>query len=267
MFLDSYVAKGLGEYLELMDPITPIFHLVYLILLNRLVLFGNEARGRFEWFVTLQYVIFLFLPFGYLWVQLGKLGPADFGRIVDRGIPFWLPGSAFSLSGLHFVLTLLLAFLWFSEAKAPQNDFDFRKVRWWSYAVVPVVLWGFAYPFRQTGQTGETAFLGMAGLWNSPFGVLPNPTSTFFLGLLTLIYPRVNFKLFFGSASVLLVISLIATRVSPLDWPLVILAGFDLLLGAVHFGVRRFKSPAAKNPVVAVSPEAPSPVSPVSRGD
>lgn len=256
--LDAYVAKGLGEYIVMMQPIIPIFHLAYVILVNRLVLFGNQFRSPFEWFVTLHYVMFLFFPFGWLWVQLGKLGPASFGRIVESGIPFWIPGISFGLSGLHFMLTSLLIFLWFSEAKAPLNDFDFRKVRWWSYLVLPLVLWGFVYPFQQAAQPGEFVFLGIKGLWDSPFGALMNPTSTFLLGLLTFIYPRVNLKLFIGSASVLLVIALIAARSTPLDWPLAVLAGVNLFLGVI-LAIKRRKALPAENPEVVSSPSSAPP--------
>lgn len=251
--LDDYVAKGLGEYLVMMQPVIPMFHLAYVILVNRLVFFGNKFRSPFEWFVTLHYVMFLFFPFGWLWVQLGKLGPASFGRIVENGIPFWIPGMSFGLSGFHFMLTSLLIFLWFSEAKAPQNDFDFRKVRWRSYLVLPVVLWGFVYPFQQSEQSGEFLFLGVKGLWDSPFGALMNPTSTFLLGLLTFIYPRVNLRLFIGSASVLLVIALIASRSTPLDWPMAILAAFNLLLGAILVFKQKKESPATDQEVVSSS--------------
>lgn len=255
MLVDAYMAKMLNEYLEMMQPIIPIFHLAYVILVNRLVLFGNEFRTRFELFVTAHYLMFLFFPSGYLWVQLGKMGPAAFARTVDNGIPLWLPGQSFALSGLHFMLTMFLSYLWFSEARAPKNDYDFRKVRWWSYAVVPVILWGFVYPFQQTAEPGQFAFLGIAGLWNSPFGVLLTPTSTFLSGLLTLIYPRVNFRLFIGSASALLMISLMAARSSPLDWPLAALAGFNLLLGLTHLLIKRMKrAPALPEEVSSPHP-------------
>ncbi len=252
MFLDSYVARGLGEYLEMMQPIIPIFHLAYVIFVNRLALFGNQFRSPFEWFVTLHYVVFLFFPFGWLWVQLGKQGPPSFARIVEGGIPFWIPGMSFGLSGLHFMLTSLLIVFWFSEAKAPRNDFDFRKVRWWSYLVLPAILWGFVYPFRPAEQPGEFVFLGVTGLWASPFGALLNPTSTVLLGLLTFIYPRVNLKLFIGSAAVLLMIALIASRSSPLDWPLAILAGFNLFLGLL-LAVKRKKASSSEKPEAIAS--------------
>ncbi|MBI3803609.1 MAG: hypothetical protein HY282_07575 [Nitrospirae bacterium] len=247
MFVEAYVAKVLSEYLEMMQPVILIFHLAYLVLVNRLVLFGNEFRTRFELFVTLHYIMFLFFPSGYLWVQLSKLGPAAFARTIDNGIPLWLPGPSFALSGVQFILTMFLSFLWFSEARAPQNDYDFRKIRWWSYAVVPVILWGFVYPFQQTAEPGRFIFLGFSGLWSSPFGVLLTPTSTFLLGLLTLIYPRVNFRLFIGSASALLLIALMAARSSPFDWPLVVLAGLNLILGMVYLLMRRAKRQPTEN--------------------
>lgn len=250
--LDAYVAKGLGDYLDLMQPLTPMFHLAYVILVNRLALFGNQFRFPFEGFVTLHYVMFLFFPFGWLWVQLGKSGPAPFARIVEGGIPFWIPGISFGLSGLHFILTILLIVLWFSEARAPRNDYDFRKVRGWSYLVLPLVLWGFVYPFRP-GEQGEFVFLSYTGLWSSSFGVLMNPTSTFLLGLLTFIYPRVNLKLFIGSASVFLMIALVAARTSPLDWPMAFLAGLNLLLGFI-LAVKRRKAIAAEKPEAIASP-------------
>jgi|GEM_PF-1166130 len=257
MLFDAYLAKGLSEYLDMMQPLIPMFHLAYLILVNRLALFGNRFRSPFEWFVTFHYGMFLFFPFGWLWVQLGKSGPASFARMVEGGIPMWIPGMSFGLSGLHFILTSLLIFLWFSEAKSPQNDFDFRKVRWWSYLVLPVILWGFVYPFRQGGQPGQFIFLGLSGLWGSPFGALMNPTSTVLLGLLTFIFPRVNLKLFIGSASVLLLIALITARSSPLDWPMALLAGFNLLLGLI-LAIKRKKAPSSsENPEIIAPSSAP----------
>lgn len=255
--LDAFVAQGLGEYLDMMQPLALMFHLAYFILVNRLALFGNRFRFPFEWFVTMHYVMFLFFPFGWLWLRLGRSGPASFARIIEGGIPFWLPGMGFGLSGLHFILTMVLIVLWFSEAKSPRNDFDFRKVRWWSYLILPVILWGFVYPFQQTGQPGEFIFLSYAGLWSSPFGLLMNPTSTFLLGLLTFIFPRVNLKLFIGSASALLLIALVAARTSPLDWPMAILAGLNLLLGLI-LAIKQKRAASSENPEV-IAPSSPAP--------
>lgn len=241
MSFDVYVANGLHEYLGMMQPIIPIFHLAYVILCNRLLFFGNSFRASFEWFVTLHYTMFLFFPFGWLWVQLGKEGPALFSNIIRSGIPLWFPGESFGLSGFHFMLTIFLLVLWFFEARSPKNDFDLRKVRWWNYWVVPLMIWGFVYPFYQMETPGRFAFLGFSALWRSPFGVLMNPTSTFLLGLLTLIYPRVNFRLFYGKSIALLIIALIVVRSSPLEWPMAILAIYNLVLGLVYLAKKRIK--------------------------
>lgn len=234
MQFDSYIAKTLQDYLVMMEPITPILHLAYLVLLNRLIFFGNRFRGGFGWFITLHYVMFLFLPSGWLWIQLSQAGPVSFSRMISNGIPFWFPGRGFGLSGLHFILTILLISLWYSEAKAPKNDYDFSKVRWRNFWVVPIILWGFVYPFRPMEERGEFAFLGLSALWRSPFGVLINPTSTFLLGLLTFIYPRVNFRLFFGASLALLVMAGMSIPYSPLEWPLGLLALYNLWIGSFH---------------------------------
>lgn len=232
MPFDSYIAGMLASYLEMMAPITPIFHLAYAVLLNRLVFFGNRFRATFDWFITCHYVMFLFLPSGWLWVQLGRSGPASFSKMIANGIPFWFPGRGFELSGLHFILTVLLITLWFSEAKAPKNDYDFRKVRWWNFWVVPIILWGFIYPFSPMEGSNELGFIGFPALWRSSFGVLIHPTSTFLLGLLTFIYPRVNFKLFLGASLALLVMAVVSIPFSPLEWPLGILALYNVLIGS-----------------------------------
>ncbi len=242
MQFDSYIAKTLLSYLVMMEPITSIFHLAYLVLLNRLIFFGNRFRAGFEWFITFHYVMFLFLPSGWLWVELSQAVPVSFSRMISNGIPFWFPGRGFGLSGLHFILTVLLITLWFSEAKAPKNDYDFSKVRWWNFWVVPIILWGFIYPFRPMDERGELAFLGLSALWRSPFGVLINPTSTFLLGLLTFIYPRVNFKLFFGASLTLLFMAAVSIPSSPLEWPLGLLALYNLSIGSFHLFQKKRKS-------------------------
>src|SRR5581483_2610440 len=242
MQFDSYITAMLASYLEMMEPITPMFHLAYAVLLNRLVFFGNRFRATFGWFVTFHYIMFLFLPSGWLWVQLGKSGPASFSRIIENGIPFWFSGRGFGLSGLHFVLTISLITLWFSEAKSPKNDYDFRKVRWWNFWVVPLILWGFIYPFSPADGSGELTFLGLPALWRSSFGVLINPTSTFLLGLLTLIYPRVNFKLFLGSSLALLVLAAGSIPFSPLEWPLGILALYNIFIGSFHLIQKKIRT-------------------------
>lgn len=239
MQLDSYIAKTLVSYLEMMEPVTPIIHLAYAVLLNRLVFFGNRFRGPFEWFITFHYIMFIFLPSSWLWVQLSQSGPSSFSTMIASGIPFWFPGRGFGLSGLHLILTILLISLWFSEAKAPKNDYDFRKVRWWNFWVVPVILWGFVYPFYPMEGLGEFTFLGFSALWRSPFGVLINPTSTVLLGLLTFIYPRVNFKLFFGASLALLVMAVLSIPFSPLEWPLGLLAVYNISIGSFHLIQKR----------------------------
>jgi hypothetical protein len=50
MQLDSYIAQTPVNDLEMREPVTPIIHLAYLILLNRLVFFGNRFRVTFGWF-------------------------------------------------------------------------------------------------------------------------------------------------------------------------------------------------------------------------
>src|SRR3569832_1253593 len=234
MLFDSYIATMLANYLEMMGPITPIFHLAYAVLLNRLIFFGNRFRSTFNWFITFHYMMFLFLPSGWLWVQLGRSGPAFFSRIIANGIPFWLPGRGFELSGLHFVLTIYLISLRFSEAKSPQNDYNFSQVRWWNFWVIPIMIWGFVYPFSPMEGDGGSAFIGFPALWRSSFGVLINPTSTFLLGLLTLIYPRVNFKQFWGSSLALLVVAAASFRFYPMEWPLGIQALYNVLIGSFH---------------------------------
>src|SRR5581483_3859172 len=106
MQFDSYITAMLASYLEMMEPITPMFHLAYAVLLNRLVFFGNRFRATFGWFVTFHYIMFLFLPSGWLFVQLGNSGPASCSRMLANGIPFWFPVRGLGLSRPHFVLTI-----------------------------------------------------------------------------------------------------------------------------------------------------------------
>lgn len=231
---EQYVRQGMTAYLAMMEPITPFFHAAYLIFLFRLSLYSSWVRSPFEWFVTANYAMFAFLPFGWIWVQIKKGSVFPFTRSTLEDLPVWAFGEGFGFSGTFMALMLLVTFHWYQEAKSPQNVYDFRGtplVRWW---VLPIMAWGIFYPFSPFQGPRHYDFLGWKSLWGSPFGILFAPTTTFLLGLLSLIFPKVNMRLFLALNAVGLLVFLHTFSFSPLDLPLGIVAFYNLGLFALY---------------------------------
>ncbi len=225
--ISAFAGEGLRAYLSMMEPVTPVFHIAYLVFLFRLALYGNKFRAPFNWFVTLHLSIFLFLPFGWI-IKESAGGPSFKMRAIAReGIPLWLSGSGFPFSAASLILTLVLLYAWFDEARRGENDYDFRKIPWHRWWAVLLILWGFLYPLYPADNLQGYEWMGAEAFWRSPFGVLPAPTSIFLLGLLTLIYPRVNRRLFllFNGAFLLLAL---AAPPSPDRYPLLAVAAYNL---------------------------------------
>jgi hypothetical protein len=224
----------LAAYLVMMEPITPILHLAYLVFFLRLALYASWVRSPFEWFVTANYAMFLFLPFGWLWLELKKAEALALFRLPIDRLPIWGFGGTFGFSGLSLALTALVTYQWYLEAKRPQNVYEFRGIslgRWW---VLLPMAWGVLYPFRPSPGPDRFDFMGWNFIWASPFGVLFAPTTIVFQGLLGLIFPRVNFQLFLTLNVVGLAVSLHTFAFFPLDLPMGALALYNFGLFACH---------------------------------
>jgi hypothetical protein len=231
---EQQVSQGLSAYLVMMAPITPFLHLAYIVFLLRLILYASWVRSPFEWFVTLNYAMFIYLPFGWIWTEVKRGSPFMFIQKEMEQFPFWRFGSGFGFSVIHFILMVLVTYQWFQEAKDPQNEYDFRGIPFWRWWVVPVIAWGFFYPLIPWQGPDRFEFIGWTFLWSSPFGILFAPTTIFFLGLFSLIFPKVNLKLFLVLNGVALVVAFHTFFFSSLDLPMAGLALYNLGLFARH---------------------------------
>jgi len=225
---ENQVSEGLLAYLTMMEPITPVFHLAYMILFFRLILYASWVRSPFEWFITANYAMFLFLPFGWLWNELKAGRGLILSQRMPDHLPIWSYGGGFGFSGISLAIMALVVYQWYQEARDPQNVYEFRHIPWWRWWVILVMAWGFFYPFYPFQGSHEFHFLGWTFPWRSPFGVLFAPTTTFFLGLLSLIFPRVNRQLFLVLSLAGLVVALHTFGISPFDLPMGIIAIFNL---------------------------------------
>ncbi|HOP10919.1 MAG TPA: hypothetical protein PK629_05450 [Oscillospiraceae bacterium] len=156
--------------------LAPFFHIASLIVLLLVFCMGNRVRTVFTAYFALNW---LFL-FGYWGV---------FGVIYWAGI-----GVVYLLVFLAApVLLAFIAFFWVRELFRKSIDLDYRQTAGYRWAVLPVLVWGFWYPFYQYGQ-GFT--LNVSDLLFSYYGLMPCPTTMVVLSLFTLNYPRGNRVLF-----------------------------------------------------------------------
>lgn len=232
--MDEMISRGVMAYLVMMRPIAPFFHLAYLIFLLRLMFYASWVRSPFEWFITANYAMFLFLPFGWIWMQLKNSEAFAVTGISMEHLPIWSFGAPFGFSGTNLALTALVTYQWYLEAKDPQNLYDFWSTPRWRWWVLPLMAWGFFYPFFPFQGPDRFFFLGWESVWGSPFGLLYAPTTIVLLSLLSLIFPHVNPQLFLVFNVAGLLVFLHTVRASPLDAPLGLIALYNLLLWAAY---------------------------------
>ncbi len=169
-----------------------LFHVITIIILFSICLYGNKFKKLFTLYFTLNW--------GFLFSYWGIFG-----------LIYWYKIGASYL--LMYIIAPILLFLilynWIREVKYGKIDFELTQVQKYRYFVVVILLWGFCYPTYYYGQGFEFQF---SDFLFSYYGLMPCPTTMVTLSLMTLNYPRGNrtlfnllttYALFVGTATVL----------------------------------------------------------------
>jgi len=145
--------------------LSPIVHVVTVVLLVALYLYGPKAGRIVDAFFA---VLFLFIAFS------NHIAVTDtYGLAVVTGnlVPIVIVGS-----------------FWAWEVYKPQNRYVFERLPAWRYWVVPFAFLAFWSPIDAQLNPDFSPLL----LLTSSFGVMFCPTTPVIIALLTLIYPTVN---------------------------------------------------------------------------
>lgn len=170
----------------------PLLHVLTLILIVLVLLFGNRTRLPFVVAFTLNW-LFLFGFWGifavFYWAKIG---------------------AAYLMSYIAApVLLALITITWIRELFQKKIDLDLKHISKKRWIVLPIMIWGFWYP---TYLYGQGFVFRASDLLFSYYGLMPCPTTMLVLGVLTLTYPRGNrtllhlmtaYALLIGTATVL----------------------------------------------------------------
>lgn len=202
-----------GDYLNTLGKyISPIFHLAALILLILIISHGNKYKSKFTLYYLINYVwIFLYVGIYMSYLFYEKMGISF--------LIFW--------GAIPFLLALIL-FQWFKELKSGKNNLIFRKIPFYRFIVIPIIIYGFWYPTYIWGSGFE--FMLKDFLFSS-FGLMPCPTTIVVLGFLTLKYPDVNKGLFYSLTLLSVVVGTAQFAIGYVpDYPLAILGYYSTIL-------------------------------------
>jgi hypothetical protein len=145
--------------------LSPIIHVVTLVLLVALYLYGSRVGRVADAFFA---ILFLFIAFS------NHIAATDtYGLAVVTG---------------NMVPILIVGMLWVWEVYKPQNHYVFKRLPAWRYWVLPFAFLAFWSPIDAQLNPDFNPLL----LLNSSFGVMYCPTTPVIIAILTLIYPRVN---------------------------------------------------------------------------
>jgi hypothetical protein len=145
--------------------LSPIIHVVTVVLLVALYLYGSRVGRVADAFFAM---LFLFIAFS------NHIAVTDtYGVAVVTG---------------NLVPILIVGMLWVWEVYKPQNHYVFKRLPAWRYWVLPFAFLAFWSPIDAQLNPDFNPLL----LLNSSFGVMYCPTTPVIIALLTLIYPRVN---------------------------------------------------------------------------
>lgn len=168
-------------------------------------------------------------------ILLYKYGP-KMGRITD--IYFGILFLFFALSnniavtekyGLivitgNFMMFLASGIFWMWEVYRPKNEYVFQRLSIWRYWVIPFIILAFWFPMDADLSPNFNPLL----LLTSSFGITFCPTTPLVIGILTLIYPKVNMMLLRFTSFVGLIIGLFNSL------SLFIMPGYTLWLFTLH---------------------------------
>ncbi|UCE99231.1 MAG: hypothetical protein JSV82_08700 [Planctomycetota bacterium] len=144
----------------------PIFKVIPIILVIGIIVFRNKVSRLFSIYVSLSYVLFAFGQ---------SIGVTEkYGLVICT---------------LNLTMFLIVAGFWIWEAIVLQNDFVPAKLFIWRYWVVPLAFLAFWYPINL--RTGRPDFNPIY-LFTNIAGMAFCTMTPFYVGLLTLYWPKVN---------------------------------------------------------------------------
>lgn len=145
--------------------LSPIVHIVTVVLLVSLYLYGSKAGRVVDAFFA---ILFLFIAFS------NHIAVTDtYGLAIVAG---------------NLVPVMIVGLFWVWEVYKPRNNYVFERLPAWRYWVLPFAFLAFWSPIDNQLNPNFSPLL----LLNSSFGVMYCPTTPVIVALLTLIYPRVN---------------------------------------------------------------------------
>jgi len=161
LVIKEVLIKTSAAYLWL----SPIVHVVTVVLLVALYLYGSRVGRVADGFFA---ILFLFIAFS------NNITVTDtYGLAVVTG---------------NLVPMLIVGLFWAWEVYKPQSKYVFERLPAWRYWVLPFAFLAFWSPIDNQLNPSFNPLL----LLNSSFGIMFCPTTPVVLALLTLIYPKVN---------------------------------------------------------------------------
>ena len=145
--------------------LSPIIHSATIVLVIAIFRYGRSTNRIADAF------------FGFLFVFIAFINhiaiTENYGLVVIIG---------------NVVQIVVVGLFWLWDAWKPRNVFVFQPLPLWRYWVLPLVIFAFWSPISADLSPDFNLML----LLTSSFGVMFCPTAPVAIGLLTLIYPRVN---------------------------------------------------------------------------
>lgn len=164
-------SSGIGLWLA------PVFHIATILILLLVIKHGNRYRKVFTTYFVLNYL--------WIFIYVGIVMSFLFYREIGIwSLAFW---------SIIPILIGIITFQWFKELRYPKLDLDFRGIKKWKLAIIPIIIFGFWYP---TYTYGVGFSILPKDLLFSFYGLMPCPTTIVVLGLLFLKYPKGNKSLF-----------------------------------------------------------------------
>jgi hypothetical protein len=161
------IFHALGHAIVYQHPeLYPIFKVIPIILLIGIFVFRNKVARLFSIYAGISYVLF---AFGQSIAVTEKYGVA--------------------ICTINIVMFLVVAAFWLWEAVVLQNDFTLTKQPIWRYWVVPLAFLAFWYPLNL--RNGRPDF-NTIYLFTNIAGMAFCTMTPFYIGLLTLYWPKVN---------------------------------------------------------------------------
>jgi len=144
----------------------PIFKILPIILVFALIFSGNLFNRIFNFYVGINYILFAILQY----ISISEV----YGFAVVLG---------------NFILTLVVALLWFWEFAVNRNDFTPRKINLIKLWVVPFAFLAFWYPINLESMKPD---FNLVYIFTNPAGLAFCNMTPVYLAILTVYYPRVN---------------------------------------------------------------------------